>query len=277
MSVPGRIADYDRIAGRYDRRYDLHTYAGVREALLSFVGSESVSAVLEVGCGTGHWLAEIRSATLREPQSRPEQRRGPTASVERLFLAGVEPAAGMLARAREAAPAARLVRARAEMLPWRDATFDRVVCVNALHHFADRAGFFAEARRILKPGGALMSIGKDPHAERDSWWVYDYFPETVGIDLERFARVRILRGEIAKAGFDWTESFEVDRIEALTPAGDALATGVVDRAYTSQLTVLSDEEFEAGVARVRDANAAAGGELQLVTDFRLYATLGRLG
>jgi ubiquinone/menaquinone biosynthesis C-methylase UbiE len=261
MSVPGRIADYDRIAGGYDRRYAFHTYAGVREALLSFIGSESVSAVLEVGCGTGHWLAEMRPAN---------------ASAKRFVLAGVEPAAEMLARAREVAPAARLVRARAETLPWRDGTFDRVVCVNALHHFADRAGFFAEARRILKSGGALMSIGKDPHAERDSWWVYDYFPETVGIDLERFARVRILRGEIAKAGFDWTESFEVDRIEALTPAGDALTTGVVDRAYTSQLTVLSDEEFGAGVARVRDANAAAGGELQLVTDFRLYATVGRL-
>ena len=78
------------------------------------------------------------------------------------------------------------------------------------------------------------------------------------------------------AGFDWTESFEVDRIEALVPAAEALTTGVVDRAYTSQLTVLSNEEFEAGAARIRAANAAAGGELQLVTDFRLYATVGRL-
>src|SRR5258706_4862504 len=250
MSVRGRIADYDRIAGRYDRRYDLHAYAGVREALLSFVGSGAVSAVLEVGCGTGHWLAEIRSATLREPDGRPEQRRGPTAAAERFLLAGVEPAAAMLARARDAAPAARLVRAQAEALPWRDGTFDRVVCINALHHFTDRVSFFAEARRILKPGGALMSIGKDPYADRDSWWVYDYFPETVGIDRERFARVRILRGEIAKAGFDWTESFEVDRIEALTPASDALASGVVDRAYTSQLTVLSDQELEAGKYRI---------------------------
>jgi ubiquinone/menaquinone biosynthesis C-methylase UbiE len=254
MSVPGRIADYNRIAGRYDRRYDLHAYAGVKEALVSFVGSGSVSAVLEVGCGTGHWLAAL------------------TGTVP--LLAGVEPAAGMLARARDAAPAARLVRARAEALPWRDGAFDRVVCINALHHFTDRVSFFAEARRILKPGGALMSIGKDPHADRDSWWVYDYFPETVGIDRERFARVRILRGEIAKAGFDWTESFEADRIEALTPAGDALATGVVDRAYTSQLTVLSDDEFAAGTARIRAANDAAGGQLDLVTDFRLYAVVG---
>jgi SAM-dependent methyltransferase len=175
----------------------------------------------------------------------------------------------MLSRAQAANPDARLVRARAEALPWRDATFDRVFCVNALHHFADRVRFFHEARRILKPGGALMSIGKDPHADRDSWWVYDYFPETLTIDRDRFARVRTLRGELAQAGFAWAESSEVDRIEAVMPASEAFAAGVVDAAYTSQLTVLSDDEFRAGAARIREANAAAGGQLNLMTDFRL--------
>jgi len=28
----GRVADYDRIADKYDRRYDLHAYAGVSGA-----------------------------------------------------------------------------------------------------------------------------------------------------------------------------------------------------------------------------------------------------
>jgi hypothetical protein len=60
------------------------------------------------------------------------------------------------------------------------------------------------------------------------------------------------------------------------PAGEALATGIVDRAYTSQLAVLSDQEFADGVARVKSANEAAGGELQLVTDFYLFATIGRV-
>ena len=136
------------------------------------------------------------------------------------------------------------------------------------------ARFFAEARRILKPGGGLLSIGKDPHAERDTWWVYEYFPETLDIDRERFARVRTLRGELAAAGFSWAESFECDHLEAMRPAGDALTTGIVDRAYTSQLTVLSDEEFEAGKKRIVDANTAAGGELRLATDFYLFATIG---
>ena len=182
----------------------------------------------------------------------------------------------MLARARATVPSALLIRATAEALPWRDATFDRVYCINALHHFRDRVQFFAEARRILKPGGGLLSIGKDPHVERDTWWVYEYFPETLGIDRDRFARVRTLRGELAAAGFTWAESFECDHIEAMRPAGEALTTGIVDRAYTSQLTVLSDEEFGAGVARIRAANDAAGHELQLVTDFWLYATVGWL-
>jgi ubiquinone/menaquinone biosynthesis C-methylase UbiE len=258
--VSGRVTDYDSIADRFDARYGLYGYDGVRETLLNFLGDAPV-AVLEVGCGTGHWLAVL--------QARPKRR----------LLAGVDPSAQMLARARISAPAARLARARAEDLPWRDETFDRVFCVNALHHFSDRNRFFAEARRVLKPGGGLLTIGKDPHGERDTWWVYDYFEATRDIDLARFAQVRTLRGELSRAGFAWAESFEADHIEAVHPAGAALAAGpdgAVARSYTSQLTVLSDEEFARGVARIREANAAAGGELELLVDFRLYATVGWL-
>jgi ubiquinone/menaquinone biosynthesis C-methylase UbiE len=282
VSVPGRVADYDSVAARYDRRYEIHTYTGVKEALLHFIGGDGVSAILEVGCGTGHWLAEIEALLKPSPYAVADgapasaERSAPgsaKASTERL-LTGIEPSAGMIERARAAAPRARLTRGYAEALPFRDATFDRVYAINALHHFADRARFFAEARRILRPGGGLMTIGKDPHAERDEWWVYSYFPESLAIDQERFERVRTLRGELAVAGFTWTESFEADHIEALVPAADALTDGIVDRAYTSQLTVLSDEEFEAGVARIRAANEAAGGQLNLVADFRLFATVG---
>ena len=264
-----RVANYDTIAAGYDRRYALHDYAGVRETLLNFIGGDAVpAAILEVGCGTGHWLAALGA-------QRRADAVGATPAGEPLLM-GVEPSHEMLTLARAAAPRAVLVRAVAEALPWRDATFDRVYCINALHHFSDRIRFFAEARRVLRRGGGLLTIGKDPHAERDGWWVYDYFPETLDIDRQRFARVRTLRGELAAAGFAWAESFECDRIESAISAQEALTTGVVDRAYTSQLTVLSDEEFEAGVARIRAADANAGGQLRLIADFCLFATIGWL-
>jgi SAM-dependent methyltransferase len=185
----------------------------------------------------------------------------------------------MLSRARATTPA-HLVRARAEELPWRDGSFDRIFCVNALHHFSDRLQFFSEARRILKPGGGVMTIAKDPHHGGDEWWVYDYFEETRAIDLARFAPVRTLRGELTTAGFSWAESFEADRIESVRSVDEAFADGVIDRAFTSQLTVLSPEEFSRGVARIRQARAergAASETLQLIADFKLYATVGWIG
>jgi ubiquinone/menaquinone biosynthesis C-methylase UbiE len=273
MSDAGRrVTDYDRIADRFDTRYSLYAYDGVRDTLLKFLGPQR-SAALEVGCGTGHWLAALQARLKSSPYDEDGSAK---ALAERQLLAGVEPSAPMLDRARSAAPAARLVRARAEDLPWRDATFDRIFCVNALHHFADRSRFFAEARRVLRPGGGLLTIGKDPHADRDEWWVYDYFEETRAIDRERFARVRTLRGEMALAGFAWTESMEADHIEVVQSAAEALANGVVDASFTSQLTVLSDGEFSKGAERLRQANETAGGDLQLVADVRLYATIGWL-
>ncbi len=258
MTGGSRVVDYDSIADRYDRRYDLHSYDGVHETLRNFL-TPAVPAAVEVGCGTGYWLrAFLEHAS---------------------FIAGIEPSGRMLARARVRAPKAHLLRARAEWLPWQDASFDRVFCVNALHHFGDRAQFFAEARRVLKPGGALMTIGKDPHTGRDEWWVYDYFEGTRAFDEARFAPVRILRGELTLAGFDWAESFEADRIEVVRTAGEALANGTLDRAFTSQLSVLTEDEFNRGVQRITEAQAqqtAAGADLHLVSDFRLFATVGRV-
>lgn len=250
MSATGRITDYDRIADRYDRRYSLYEYAGTRESLLNFIGDKPVD-VLEVGCGTGHWLAALRSAN----------------AIALHRVVGVEPSMAMIERG-----SGLRVRAVAERLPFPDASFDRIYCVNALHHFKDRTQFFREARRLLRPGGGVMSIGKDPHAERDSWWVYDYFPETREIDRQRFAPVRRLRGDLAVAGFTWAESFEADHVEHVLSATDAIETGVVAPSFTSQLTVLSDDEFVAGTDRIRAANA--DGDLQLVTDFFLFATVG---
>jgi ubiquinone/menaquinone biosynthesis C-methylase UbiE len=245
------VTNYDTIADTYDRRYTLYTYDGVRDTIASFLGPAERSAILEVGCGTGHWLQAMTGRAR--------------------LLAGMDVSANMLARARDAAPGAALVRGRAEQSPWRDGAFDRVVCVNALHHFSDRERFFGEARRMLTPGGGLLTVGLDPHGARDQWWVYDYFPETHAIDLARFTPVRIIRGEITKAGFTWAESFEADHLETQWRLRDAFPAGV-ERTFTSQLCSLTDEAFARGVDRLR----RAGDDVWLTVDLRFYATVGWL-
>src|SRR6516162_5830507 len=84
---------------RSDRRSALYEYAGTRDTLVAFLGDGPVD-VLEVGCGTGHWLNGLASRCRR--------------------TVGLEPSMPMLRVASRRLGAARrgLVRAVAERLPF---------------------------------------------------------------------------------------------------------------------------------------------------------------
>jgi demethylmenaquinone methyltransferase/2-methoxy-6-polyprenyl-1,4-benzoquinol methylase len=47
-------------------------------------------------------------------------------------------------------------QALGEFLPFRDGVFDRVLVVDALHHFFDQQAAVRELVRVLKPGGRLL-------------------------------------------------------------------------------------------------------------------------
>ena len=254
-----RTLDYDTIADSSDRRYSApERYAGVERVLLEFLGADG-GRVLEAGCGTGHWL-EVAA------------RRAAASAV-----AGIDPARGMLARARRRVPAADLVCGKAEALPWRDGSFQRLYCVNAYHHFARPFAFLAEAHRVLDPDGALLIVGLDPHSGLDRWWIYDFFAAVPALDRQRYPAGQRLREALDAAGFCRIGSFEAHRWTAEVPARAALDAGLADRDRTSQLTLLAEEEYRQGLERLREAMAekeAAGEELTLAVDLRLWATVG---
>ena len=96
-----RSVDYDHVATTYDRRYDEFVYDGVERSLQDFVGDSSATRVLEVDCGTGHWLALLGSYGFP--------------------VAGLDPSRQMLQRAKSRVPNATLKQGHAEQIPWGDA------------------------------------------------------------------------------------------------------------------------------------------------------------
>lgn len=248
--------DYDTIADAYDRRYLINDYSGVEQALSAFAGDDESTRVLEVGCGTGHWLRVLRAKGVR--------------------TAGLDASLGMLTYARAKTPG-YLVQGVSEQLPWATASFDRVFCVNAIHHFQSKERFIAEAHRVLTSGGQLMTIGLDPHAGTDQWYVYDYFETTLETDKRRYPSAAHIREWMRLAGFVDCVTREVQHRQFRQSAQTAFDLGRLEKSATSQLAVLTDEEYDRGIERIRTAMqsaAAAADTLELTADLRLYSTCG---
>lgn len=137
---------FDRAAATYDGAAVLQREVGSR--LLEHLDPMRLEPkrVLDLGCGTGHAF-------------EPLARRYPRAALVALDLA---PA--MLAKSRERAPwwrralggpAPALVCADAESLPLADRAL-QLVFSNLALQWCDPARVFAEAARVLEPGGLLL-------------------------------------------------------------------------------------------------------------------------
>lgn len=142
--LAGVRAGYDRWAAVYD--HDANPLPAleeprVREALGDAGGRE----VLDLGCGTGRHTAWLVAAGAR--------------------VTAVDFSAGMLEEARRKLSSGRvrfIVHDLHEPLPLPDASFDAVVSGLVLEHLRDLAGFFSEARRVLRPAGRAVVSAMHP-------------------------------------------------------------------------------------------------------------------
>ena len=252
-----RSVNYDTISDVYDRRYERSDYSQVLRLLLDFVfGSKHI---LEIGCGTGQWLSELADNAYD--------------------IIGVDPSRNMLQTAMAKSRQLITIQGCAETIPFISENFDRIFCINAFHHFSQPERFFAEARRVLRNRGGILIVGLDPHTGLDNWWIYDYFPQVIDIDRKRYPSTVSLRKSMRENGFFNCSTIEALHMPVQLSARSALESGRLDKSTTSQLTILTDEEYNEGLrSLIRDIelNENQGNNLTIGADLRLYATTGWL-
>ena len=225
--------NYDPIAARYDQRFSDSQPDQIENTLRRLVRELGAKCLLEAGCGTGRWLAGLAGSDTE--------------------LYGLDLSGGMLAQACRRSPGLHLINARAEQAPISNDAFDLVYCVNSLHHFRHPSVFIRQAYRLLKPGGVLAIIGRDPHEHFDDWYVYHYFDGVYQTDLERFPTREALTGWMETAGFGRIECRAVKHVVDHKSGWSVLDDPFLRKEATSQLILLSDEAYADGIVRMVNA------------------------
>ncbi len=223
------MIEYDQIAREYARHRRVHPE--VLRCLVSQSGIDAGSRVLEVGCGTGNYIAAVESAV-------------------GCSCWAIDPSEEMLATARDTSATVTSRAGSAEQLDLEPGSFDLVFSVDVIHHVSDRAAYFGEAFRVLTPGGLVCTV-------TDSEWIIShreplavYFPETVEADLHRYPRLTELRAFMEGAGFGGIEESLVEFPHEVTDASP-----YAEKAF-SALHLISQEAFERGLKRMeRDLQA----------------------
>ena len=189
--------NYDSTSGSYN---DTRIPVGL-PSILGYLTSAPIAlseqTVLDAGCGTGNYLAELRGRIGR--------------------LHGLELNAGMQQVARERFandPGVQIDRGSITESPFADETFDGVICNQVLHHldrgecedanvaeFPNVRAFCREAFRLLRPGGVVV-INMSTHRQvRDGFWWAALIPAAVDRMLRRCPSLDRFENFFQEAGF----------------------------------------------------------------------------
>jgi ubiquinone/menaquinone biosynthesis C-methylase UbiE len=213
--------------GAWAKDYAQHRkpHPKVLPALLAGARPGPGSRFLEVGCGTGNYTIAIQQATGCQ-------------------CWGIDISEEMLAVAKERSTEVVFAPGRAENLGFADGFFDFIFMVDVIHHIKERAGYYREAFRVLKPGGRICTVTDNTEIIRKREPLSKYFPETQPIEFTRYPKDGELAGLMAQTGFSGIREEYVELVEEVTDISTWKSRS------SSCLKLISDEAFASGVARM---------------------------
>jgi cytosine/adenosine deaminase-related metal-dependent hydrolase/ubiquinone/menaquinone biosynthesis C-methylase UbiE len=174
--------------------------------LTPMLGSVQDKDVLDVGCGTGRWLAQLSEST---PQS----------------LTGIDFSPEMLDRAqRKLGRRALLAAGDATSLPVANSSADVVLASFVASYVSDLDAFAGELRRVLRSAGKIYISDVHPGTAAMCGWKRGFRTETQQIELvtRRYSLSEIL-SSFRHAGFEVTfllePAFGLPELEIFREAG----------------------------------------------------------
>lgn len=157
----------------------------------------------------------------------------------------------------------------AEHIPLDDGSVDAAWMSTVIHHIPNLASTALELRRVVRPGG-LVLIRSAFAGRHHGITIFRYFPEAVRI-LDSYPSVQETQAAFAAADFTMTGFEQVPQLTAASLL--EVATTLQRRAHTP-LQLISDADYAAGIARLRQAAETATGPVIDALDLLVFERRG---
>lgn len=187
------------IPGLYDRCLGPFLFEPYAADLAERAAALNPRHILEVAAGTGIVTAALARAL-------PEAE---------IVATDLNPDMLRVAEAKTGLRRVTFAPADAQSLPFPDGGFDLVICQFGAMFFPDRVGAYREARRVLRPGGALLfnvwdRLDSNPASQAISGAIASLFPDDPPSFLERvpfgYHDKAAVEADLRAAGFTAIES-----------------------------------------------------------------------
>jgi ubiquinone/menaquinone biosynthesis C-methylase UbiE len=202
-----------------------------RAAISRFLAPRPGMRVLDLGAGTGTWATAL-------------------ASWYGISVVAVEPSPAMRARSRWPG----ILAGHATALPLAAASMDGAWLSTVIHHLPDLPAAARELGRVLRPGAPVLIRSAFPGRHRGIG-LFRYWPEAIAA-LDTFPSIASVRTAFAAAGFSYVTLEPVRQVTA--PSLAAIAATAQREAHTP-LMLITDDAYEAGLARLHAAAATQPG------------------
>lgn len=130
--------NFNKQAEIYDEEGDGKFVASMYDEIINRIMFLNPKKLLDIGCGTGNVLMRINRN-------------------ENLYLYGIDISEKMIEKAKKnLGNKAELKVGDSEYLPWKDNSFDVIVCNASFHHYPNPEKVLLEMKRVLKKNGTVI-------------------------------------------------------------------------------------------------------------------------
>jgi ubiquinone/menaquinone biosynthesis C-methylase UbiE len=231
--------DYDSIS----RIYDVGRVAkpDMVKKLIRLLQVDKNSHLLDLGCGTGNYTAELQKAAKS--------------------VVGIDISKGMIDQAKAKFPEMKFICGDVSDLPFDSEAFDGAFSIQVLHHVKKREIFLKETHRVLRQGG-YIAIDSCSHKQMRACWYYHYFPQGLEKDLTRIPDSEQIISMLEKAGFS-DIGIEISYVDVAIDHD--VPKRYLDKNYRNSIStfsLLSEKEIRDGCEKIK--SDIASGDIEKV-------------